>query len=526
MEVDPPCLKRAPQVQVEGSGLSQPRVSFGAGALEPPKWLRRTLPKPDNGDGLPRSTLLYTLSDPTTEAVLRHEDCAGSEGVVAGPCPRTKNWVVLSTSNLVGGVWHVRRLLKQSGMDAALLSLHIEKVLERNSGPLWHNWATLWDDQGYFWEFKRPEEASLGHGVEASAHNTACAEILTILDPPPTTGYKSAVAMGPAKLAKMTNALPPVVYQNGAGEWHVWWKRAGDAVLVYGIDDFLLLNPEGDASHAGDEKRLRRDGIVVPIQKHEWRSAGNRRKLWTAMRVRCREQLCGLAERALEAGTPPAATEEYVLRVLGAIDAAKKQRIDAGLAVIGELPPCLAIKPDFTYAVDAKPNFWATTLEKGSTVYLFYEGGQLCISDRMHLNADNLTAVTLATRVTDTKGTARFEVRVSTDHKYETRKRIFMTMDHLKKDGYAGLESAVEALMRDFYEGRTDGEWPSRRRHVLDTRTGKYMSPSCLSCPFPGWRCAAAEENRWSRVADVVVKNAEREAENAKMDAAIMAVKL
>ena len=518
MEVDPPSLKRAPQVQVEGSGSSEPRLSFGAGALEPPKWLRRTLPKPDNGDGLPRSTLLYTLSDPTAAAVLRHEDCAGSEGVVAVQCPRTKNWVVLSTTNLVDGVWHVRKLLKQSGMNVALLSLHIEKVLERNSGPLWHNWATLWDDQGYFWEFPRPK-ASLGHGVEASAHITACAEILTIFDPQSTAGHKPAVAMGPAKLAKLTNALPPVVYQAGSGEWHVWWKRPGDAVLVYGIDDFLLLRSESDTGHAGDEKRMRKDGIVVPFQKHEWRSAANRRKLWTAMRVRCREQLCGLAERALEAGTPPAATEEYVLRVLAAIDAEKKQRIDAGLAAVGELPPCLAIKPDFTYTVDAKPNFWATTLEKGMRVYLFYEEGQLCISDRMHLNADNLTAVTLATRVADPKGTSQFEVRVTTDHKYETRKRIFMTMDHLKKDGYVGLESAVEALMRDFYEGRTDGEWPSRRCHVLGRRTGKYMSPSCLSCPFPGWRCAAAEENRWSRVADVVV-------ENAKMEEAMSAVKL
>lgn len=518
MEVDPPSLKRAPQVKEGRSGSSQLRVSFGTGALQPPKWLRRTLPKPDDGNSLPRSTLLYTLSDPTVEAVLRHEDCAGSEGIVAVQCPRTKNWVVLSTSNLVDGVWHVRKLLKQSGMDVALLSLHIEKVLERNRGPLWHNWATLWDDQGYFWEFDR-SEASLGNEVEARAHITSCKEILNMFDPPSFAEYAPAVAMGPAKLAKLTNALPPEVYQNGAGEWHVWWKRPGDAVLAYGIDDFLLLNPEDDTSHTGDKKRLRRDGITLPIQKHEWRSASSRRKLWTAMRVRCRDQLCSLAEQALEAGTPPAATEAYVLRVMDAIDAAKKQRVDAGLAAIGDVPPCLAIKPEFTYTVDAKPNFWAKTLKEGATVYLFYEMGQLCISDRMHFNADNLTAVTLDKRVADPNGTAQFVVRATTDHKYETRKRIFMTMDHLKKDGYVGLELAMDALMRDFYEGRTDGEWPSRRRHVLDTRTGKYMSPSCLSCPFPGWKCPAAEENRWSRVADVVVKNAE-------MDAAMMAVEL
>ena len=65
-----------------------------------------------------------------------------------------------------------------------------------------------------------------------------------------------------------------------------------------------------------------------------------------------------------------------------------------------------------------------------------------------------------------------------------------MTMDHLKKLGFDGLEPAVETLWST-YEDKKDGEWPSRRRQSLAKRSS--TSPLCVSCPFAGWKCAPAK---------------------------------
>ena len=234
--------------------------SYKEGRCTPPAWLQRLWPEPQSQLQLPRSTLLFFLADPTAEAVLERKDCLGSDGVVSIKCPRTKLWVVLSTGNLDGDVWRLKKLLKTTGVAEEFLPLLVKKELERNRGPLWHNWATLFDDKGYFWELPRPDRLLPGN-VEQYLRGEnivkGCLEMANICDPSDTP-FETQLATGPARLADKTNALRPEVYQNEAGDWIVWWQRPGDVVLAYGIDEFVRLNPEVHTESNSPAKKLDR----------------------------------------------------------------------------------------------------------------------------------------------------------------------------------------------------------------------------------------------------------------------------
>lgn len=271
-------------------------------SIQPPAWLK-PVPRWEVGEGLANLPCLYYEQTVTFSGsfwrrgghgILRPADCSGSNGVIAVFGERRAmdffKVVLLTRSNLAeDGAWHIADLMRTAVTNVGRFQQLVRNAQKVNTDPIWHEWATVFDQFGAFHEFER-DGGKLANGVEemGSKHHVYRV-ILNLLDPPQHAALqRTPVHMGPQTRAKTACMQCPRVFEEGT-KTLIEWRNYPQMCVVYEdqaaatelYEEYREYQAEkGDKKQRTDVHGGKPTTVIVSLKRHIEKASKPHRTEW------------------------------------------------------------------------------------------------------------------------------------------------------------------------------------------------------------------------------------------------------
>jgi hypothetical protein len=421
--------------------------------------------------------------------VLRQADCSGSNGVVAVFGERSAGSfkvVLLTRSNIAeDGAWHIADLMQTAVSNVNRFRQLVRNAQKVNTEPIWHEWATVFDQFGAWHEFERTGNA-LANDVEKLGTHHVYRIILNLLDPPPHTALsRTPVHMGPQTRAKTACMQRPRVFREGT-KTLIEWRNYPQMCVVYEdqaaatelYEEYLAYQAKnGHKKQRTDVHGGTSTAVIVSLKRHIQKASKAHRTEWLHRR--------DFAVAVLKEDA------EYVMNGCHICKRAKSGPRKGQIV--------WSVPRDFT--------------EHPRTLYETY---LVKVVEAVDL-AGTLVAPHLSGALKKEDLPRCIGLEEGEDyHKYNPgRKLIKLTESDLRHNvAHPGYEQAADdmiALVLQLYERLG---WDDRSKQI-ESRVKVYTSPLCSNCPF-GYESPAnclhgtgGDRTRAYRVADVIRHNIE-----------------